>query len=296
MIDWKKYIDHIYIVDYIKTNKSVSKNFNSELKRVGIDRNDQSFVTTFININTPIYQNLFNNFFNNSSWCITEYTYAVDVTLAHYYCMKLAQANNYNKILILENDAIFYNDSNTIEYILNNAIDAFNYNMIDLFLGGSGCIGINGSNIDYSDTNIYTDINYKNHCCFGATFNIYNKKAYNYFIDFIESGKIAVIDEYGCLYHESDIKIGLSNIYLCVQCFWDIVVGDLYSHYNIKIKPPKKRIIETFNFLKDGGFWCDFRNAKKIFCECLEHYNLQEKYKNEYKLIKSNIFNYGPTK
>ena len=275
MIDWKKYIDHIYIVDYIKTDDIVKEKFNSELIRVGIDRNDQSFVTTFMNINTPIYRNIHDNFFNNYSDPTKDYTYATDVTLGHYYCMKLAQANNYNKILILENDAIFYDDLNTIEYILGNAINAIDSNIIDLFLGGSGCIGINGNNIDYSDTNIYIDINYKP--CAGTTFNIYNKKAYNYFIDFIESGKIAVIDEYGCLYHESDIKIGLSNIYLCVQCFWDMITEGLYEHYDM-IAPIESKINNAIDSIYNKNLiFSDHRDLKTIFYNCLKHYNLEYK-------------------
>ena len=277
MIKWEDYIDHIYIVDYIKTDPQVTYKFNCELLRIGINRNNTDFVTTFMNINTPLYEVLFNKF--NKSNTNDKYSYTFDCTIWHYYCMKLAQSKNYKRILILENDGIYYDNLNTIENILYQMEIVFNDGSCDLFLGGSGCIGLNGEKINYDDNYIY-QINFKTFFA-GTTFNVYNDKAYNYFINHIENFNFNVIDEYHQIYFYSDIKIWISNIPICVQQNWDLTMVDLYKHYDM-ICPDKKQI-EYAYYNANNFIWGDKRNQFKCIYDCLIHFNLENEYKEIYQ-------------
>lgn len=282
-IDWHKYVDHIYIVDYVNTPEEVNKYFNKELIRVGINRYDTDFVTTFENINSPLYQTLYNTFVNKTE--VIDYDYAYDVTIAHYYCMKLAQAKNHQRILILENDGIYYDDLHVIEDILNQVKIGFDNDEIDLFCGSLGMMYDNAAEIDYTNTKIYKYTNYDIFCG-GAAFNIYNSKAYNVFIDYIENKNYSVIDQYSIIYYKKDINIWYSHVMICVQKWWDLLMFNLYEHYNM-IEPSEEKIIENYRniFVNQIG-WADNRNVVQIFVNCLEHFKLTNKYNNIYQYCK----------
>ena len=287
MIDWKKYIDHIYIVDYVYTDKDINSYFNDELKRVGIDRYDTSFVTTFENISAPLYQILYNSFTNQTFNDDYQYNYAYDVTIAHYYCMKLAQAKNQNRILILENDCIFYDDVNVIDNILNQVKNGFDNNEIDLFCGNLSVSYDNVVVMNYSDTNIYKYSNYDLFCA-GAAFNIYNSNAYNVFINYIENEFYSVVDQYYIIYYKKNINIWYSHIMLCVQKNWDTMMYNLYEHYNMLIPPVKEKVYEIYNnFFNEHLIYEDHRNQIKILVDCLEHFNLENTYNDIYTNCKN---------
>lgn len=274
-IDWKKYVDQIYIVDYIGTDPEVTKHFNEELERVGIDRTDTSFITTFMNINTPLYEKLYSTFKGKFGG----YSYAFDCTIGHYYCMKLAQANNYNRILILENDCIFFDDINYIKGVLDQMNNLYENNQVDLFCGNLGVINDNAKSVNYDDKTIKRYL-YKTFSA-GAAFNIYNQKAYSTVIKMIETDVYAVIDMYIQIYSYTDIQICYSSIPICVQKQWDIIMENLYEHYNMYA--PSDKAIQNAN---DGRYkvkWIDGRNLHKLLYNVLEHYNLQDKYSDIYE-------------
>lgn len=273
MIKWENYFDQIYIVDYIKTDPDITYKFNCELLRIGINRYNTDFVTTFMNINTPLYEAAFNKFNTNHS-----YSYTFDCTIGHYYCMKLAQAKNYKRILILENDGIYYDDLETIENILYQMKTVFDNGSCDLFLGGSGCVGLNGNKINYDDNYIY-QLNFNSFFA-GTTFNAYNDKAYNHFINYIENFNFNVIDEYYQIYFDSGINIWISNIMLCVQKNWDLIMLDLYKHYNM-IQPIKEQI-EFAYWNASNSEWEDHRNQFRCIYDCLRHFHIENKYQEIY--------------
>jgi hypothetical protein len=99
MIDWKKYFDHIYCIHY-KPHVERFEELNNELKRVGI-------------LDSEIFNYLFTNE-DNSEYIIP----ANKVTINHKYCLMHAYENNYNRILILENDIRFLNNISIIENYL----------------------------------------------------------------------------------------------------------------------------------------------------------------------------------
>ena len=116
-IDWNKYVDQIYCITF--TGKRNGEMYD-ELKRVDIL--DSGIYFEFENIKTPLYEKLYRSFFGNQfegQGYMKDYSYAYDVTIAHYYCMKHAEQHGYNRILILENDNVFLKNKSAISNILD---------------------------------------------------------------------------------------------------------------------------------------------------------------------------------
>lgn len=278
-INWKKYVDHIYIVNYTLTNKYYLEHFYKELERVNINRYDIDFVTDFMNINTPMYEKIYNQIIQYKY--NDEYDYTFSCSMGHYYCMKHAQNNNYERILIFENDAIFYDDINVIIYLLDNAKYLFDTNQCDLFLGGSGCLEINGDKINYDLICLFQ---LGDKLSAGTTFNIYNKRGYEVYINLIEHNSYKVIDLYSDIYDVN--RVWVSNPIICVQKCWDCIMYNLYEHYNM-IKPTEKDIIAAYNTAQElyhGNI--NERNLYRILNQVLEHYNLVDTYKDIYEECK----------
>ena len=281
MINWKKYIDHIYILTCTKRNKDIYNYFLKELKRVYIDINDIDFVTIFTNINYPIYDCIYNKYFVDYTEVMSQRNYALECTLGHYYLMKLAEFNNDERILILEDDVCFLKNTVLIENILDKVISQFNNNLDVCILGQANYPNDNEINIKLFDHQTFS--------IGGAICNIYNKKAYKSFINYIENDKVnSVIDEYYMF--DQALSFGMPNISISGECRGNLFKFDTNLYYNF-IKQNNENIINYYNLLCNG-YWMKGITQNELyinFCKYLEYYNIVDKFPNEYNDIKNKI-------
>ena len=229
IIDWKDYVDQIYCITFHNRSKDY---LYEELKRVDIL--NSGIYYEFENISTPFYKILYDTLFGNQfkDTEILKYSYRYDCTMAHYYCMKHARQNGYKKILILENDVVFLKNKKDIVEILehSNIVNCFSdkgyiflgsaahpiYFYNEERKGGRNTCYQCTKEVDYDILKFNKDITISG----GAAFNIYDDKAYNYFIDFIENKNFDVIDIYYRIYDLNQINIYFSNTYVCIQEDW----------------------------------------------------------------------------
>ena len=278
-IDWKKYVDQIYVVHYIEQHQRLI-DLNKELDRVDIL--NSGILYRFDNISTPLYKKLFENF--NTHTLLNEevnYTYAFDCTLGHYYCMKHALANNYKRILILENDVRFLKDKNKIIDVLNIMYDASNENFntkpsiivgntIACFNCGNYII-VNYDNYDKEYEYLYCEYdmqyNYSDEITFGPGFNIYNNKAIQLFCNKIESFNYAQIDHYSALFNNTGMMIYVMITPICLQQNYQLFVTPNTTHnYNL-FPPTKKELDELLIYPEDS-------KQRQIYNFLIKYYNL----------------------
>lgn len=241
-IDWKKYVDQIYCITFPKKQ---SNTFYSELKRVDIL--DSGIYREFENISSPLFEKMFLGTFGSlrEDYPMQQrYSYAYDVTIAHYYCAKHAEQNNYDRILILENDNIFLKDKKDIVNILDTAFEHCDDNGF-IFLGA----GVHSSknypellqnpNIRNTSYQCTETVNYNilkfedtNDLSGGASLNIYDKIAYKEFIKFIEDGNYWTVDIYNKIYDTNKIKIYISDTYIAIQECWVGTFLNSLNNYN----------------------------------------------------------------
>ena len=153
MIDFHKYTDYIYCLNYLPNGRTsvISKKFND----IGINTNDSSFFYFNNDIEHIIGKNEFESFANNSIvkyWLNLQteldnnfeeaFRYAFIVGYNTYRVLKIAQYMGYERIMIFEDDIIFHKDH---EFIKSN---------LDI---------INSTNFDYCLCNtLFTDKIYGN--------------------------------------------------------------------------------------------------------------------------------------
>lgn len=242
MIDWKKYVDHIYVITCTKC-KDRLPDLYKELNRVDIDINSDE-VTNIQNINTPIYKVLKNSFVSYNP-CMQECNSLFISTIAHYYCMKNALENEYSKVLILEDDVRFLKDKNQIQYMLDNSIKIFNdTDKIILCCGSSISNGMfrNCDDAAQNYNTIYEHINHLENIIRSSSCNIYNNDAMKYFCNFIESFKIEPSDAYEWIYDKS-VKIYVILKHLCLQQDWIKFMYNACKDYNM-LYPSKEELQE----------------------------------------------------
>ena len=267
-IDWNKYVDQIYCITFYNRDKTLLYN---ELRRVDIL--DSGIFYEFENISTPFYKILYNTLFGDKfkGNKILEYSYRYDCTMAHYYCMKHAQQNGYKKILILENDVVFLKNKKDIVEILehSNIVNCFSDKGY-IFLGSAAhsiySYDVERQNnrntcyqctkeVDYDILKFSKDITISG----GAAFNIYDDKAYNYFINFIENKNFDVIDIYHRIYDLNQINIYFSNTYVCIQEDWFGLFLNATYNYDFCENNKEKylnHIFEDFNnFAEEQDKW-----------------------------------------
>ena len=115
MIDWKKYFDAVYILHYAGY-KHIEDKMHSELKRVGLS--DSGILHIHENISSPFFDILKQNI--NCEKRLTSSS-VFSCAFGHYSIMKIAELNNYNKILIMEDDFSFLKNLDKISEILEEA-------------------------------------------------------------------------------------------------------------------------------------------------------------------------------
>lgn len=195
IIDWKKYVDHIYVVDFTKTtNNRVI--MTKELKRLGMY--DIDLLTIFSNISTPFYKELYKHFNTNDSLdkC---YAYNFDCTMAHYFCIKQAYELGYDHIMVLENDMCFLKNKQYIKNILESCYES--YDRFDTFVLDNNIPLTNIFSLNYSDyvedlQNFNTVFLCNEGGLRSAGCNIYNRKAMTQIIQYYENFNFVIIDVY----------------------------------------------------------------------------------------------------
>ena len=129
MINWAKYFDKIYCINYIPYIKR-KKLMESELKRIGIlDSGIFEWQYTYenkLNKNFEAYIKEKNHKYDD--------IINISLMLGHYYAIRDAYTKGYKKILMLEDDARFLRDLDKIELILNNRPENANVILYDKFV------------------------------------------------------------------------------------------------------------------------------------------------------------------
>lgn len=284
MINWKKYVDQIYCINYVTYPKKNLDRLYMELKRVDIL--DSDIYYEYENINTPIYEKIYKNFNYNEY----KYNSGFDCTCAHYYCMKHAQQHNYKRILILENDLILLKDKEQIIKLLDAALTISNYDDNSMFVYNAI-----DSEMPYLTFELPINFNVnisENKNLYGAAFNIYNINAYNYFISKFENLEITCIDDYYNIYKDSNINIYSNSVNICIQQNWllftinsDILyntnidddLNNLYKHKNIDaLTSVLKNYKEVMNTISEEGITYSMQKYKdylvKLFNYVNEHF------------------------
>lgn len=283
MLNWKKYVDHIYILTCTKRKDYIYNHFLNELRRIHIDINDIDFVTIFTNISTPIYDSIYNNYFERYTEVTSTRGYALECALGHYYLMKLAEYNNYERILILEDDNCFLKDNILIENILDKINDEFNSNNLDVCLLGQ-CKYSDNENDYINYINLYDTL------VVGAVCNMYNKKAYTSVINLIENEKISfAFDEYNYIWDKS-LKFGDLNISIASAIGIEILNFNTIQYYNY-IRFSHENIINYYKLLING-YWVIGKTKNELlsnFCKYIEYYNIIDEFRDEYNIIKQLI-------
>lgn len=266
IIDWKKYVDQIYCITF--PNKQMNELY-AELKRVDIL--DSGIYREFENISSPLFKKMFLGTFGSlkEEYPMQQrYSYAYDVTIAHYYCMKHAEQNNYDRILILENDNIFLKDKKDIINILDNAFKNCDDNGF-IFLGAAVHSiynypeilqnhNIRNTSYQCTETVNYNILKIEDTVALtgGASFNIYDKIAYKEFIKFIEDGNYWTVDIYNEIYDTNKIKIYISDTYIAIQNCWIGTFLNSLNNYNCNQFYKYMylmNIINDYNSIKSGS-------------------------------------------
>ena len=237
-IDWRKYVDHIYLVSYTKTTNDYDLTLK-ELKRLGMY--DIDLLTIMTNISTPFYKSLYDNFCLKQNYR-DDYYYGFDATMAHYFCIKQAYELGYDHIMILENDVCFLKKKQYIKNILDSCYSLYDrYDTFVLDNTLSMCYFypytvtleyvLDLMSTPLINKYIGDDDTYSSLLLCGC--NIYNRSAMTYLISLYESFNFVTIDIYNKIYNEQNNKIAYSWPPICIQqnkfIEYDTNLSNLYT-------------------------------------------------------------------
>lgn len=261
MIDWKKYFDHIYTVNFVN-NKLRQINLNNELKRVGIL--DSGIYDTIEFIPSPLINQLCDMSLDVSNVMFDSFTkYKMyNMLINHYFIIKQAYLKGYKKVLVLEDDVRFLKDINYIEKLLDKSINIFNTDKPTILLGSSSWTIDSGKyyNCDYADKYYDSDIVLvTNRNLAGTGFNVYNKKAMKQLIDFVESNKFAVIDQYWLIYND-DTDIYIMPKHICLQEDWIGQMVNCHKDYQMN-KVSMNQLISYMGWIQKKSIYYDLYNS-----------------------------------
>ena len=261
MINWKKYFDHIYTVNFVN-NKLRQINLNNELKRVGIL--DSGIYDTIEFIPSPLINQLCDMSLDVSNVMFDSFTkYKMyNMLINHYFIIKQAYLKGYKKVLVLEDDVRFLKDINYIEKLLDKSINIFNTDKPTILLGSSSWTIDSGKyyNCDYADKYYDSDIVLvTNRNLAGTGFNVYNKEAMKQLIDFVESNKFAVIDQYWLIYND-DTDIYIMPKHICLQEDWIGQMVNCHKDYQMN-KVSMNQLISYMGWIQKKPIYYDLYNS-----------------------------------
>ena len=274
-IDWKKYVDKIYCIQYI-FNKQRTEDLNTELFRVDIL---QSGIYEVIEqFPSPLYDILYEHFNDISN--VEDQKRYFNSFIGHYSAVKKAYLDNLDYVLVLEDDCRFFKDKQKINYVLENTINEFKHIKESAIYGGSISLN-NHIDCDTKYNTLYNIYNIEETYLAGAAFNIYNRKAMKILIDFVENLNYCIIDQYNIIYTNTNTKIFLINKHLCIQQDWCFIMFNTWNDYNIMC-PTNKYILNAYNNCFKI-YWNDNRNLFLHLKNTLEHFNIINEYKEIYE-------------
>lgn len=265
-IDWKKYVDSIYLLTYI-LNKDNEINRNEELNRVNL--NDSDIFYEVRQFPTPLYDKLYESFYDNAA--TLEKTKYFNMLMGHYRCIKMAYLNGDEYTLILEEDFRFLKSKEQISNILDETIPKFKkIHGPAIFLGSSSYMldGIWMTGIDESINynNLYEIFDNFIVICAGTTFNIYNRDAMKCLIDYVENFNFSVIDEYHKIY-PSNCKLFILNKKICLQQGWIELSYNTCIDYNM-LKPTNEQLERIKKYIS----WRI--NGEEIYNQLINYWNI----------------------
>ena len=131
MIEWNKYVDYIFCLQYLHNNRL--NEITKTLTNLGINVYDSKFFSFVYDFEHCIFMNQYQNmkeesfnFFNENKYYegshldINQHNYIFYLGFNTYRALKIAQYFNYDRIIIFEDDIKFLKDINYI-------IDAMNF-------------------------------------------------------------------------------------------------------------------------------------------------------------------------
>ena len=277
MIDWKKYVDKIYIINCAVQDKERTKNLYNELHRIGVT---DDLIYNYYNISNSLVKIPL-----RSDLKYDKHFY--DVTLGHYYCLKQAQEFGYEKILILENDVVFLKDVNLIEQILELVNE--NIYKFDVILNSLTYFATEEdiNNIDLIDSEVVLSVD--------ATGNFYNKNSIQKIIDIIEKKYLVYIDYYDVWFEEGIKHITTLNVPICCQdkMFYEDNWQLYQQTYNFNFKSMNIEyiFIGYYSAIKNYlyyGLYSKDKEDKKYYEDTkqfIDQYIDKEKYEYDIKFI-----------
>lgn len=241
-INWKKYTDHIYCINFTKSTNDVDWTMN-EFKRIGIL--DSGMFTNFYNITSPLYEVLYKSFtpcgflnYTNNG----DYNYAFDCSIAHYFCIKQAYELGYEYIMVVENDLCFLKNITYIKNILE-AIYA-NHDKYDIIVTNTNTFFFKflNTNPEFKLNNIKEQLSNNfnitrytakpGFILHNAGLNFYNRTGMKTIIDIFESLNYIIIDVYVELLKKCNIGYTFPSLAIqqkeIFQWPWNII-NEMYS-------------------------------------------------------------------
>ena len=297
-IDWKKYVDHIYCINFTKSTNDVDWTMK-ELQRIGIL--DSGIFTNFYNITSPLYEALYKQFTpceflkktNNS-----KYYYAFDCSIAHYFCIKQAYELGYEYIMIVENDVCFLKDFDYIKNILESIYD--NHDKFDIIATNT-----NAFFFKFLNTNVKFKLNkiketlsskrdiipYSNHPNFimhNAGANFYNRRGMKTIIDTFESFKYIVIDIYLELFDKCNVGYVFPSLAIQQKELFEWPWHIIYDFFSVKL-PTIEQGLRFFANQLDSHFAINGINYRNIVIDniytCIQDLNLDKDKYEDYKIL-----------
>lgn len=228
MIDWKKYADYIFCINYLPNNRLT--NISQTLTNIGIDINDNKFFSFMYDVEHKLFMNEFNDIKENTFKLLNlnkrfnqnNTPYLFNVGMITYKILKIAQYFKYKKIIIFEDDIIFLKDKN----YLKNALDFINNEDFDLCMCQTTFLDNIHGNIEFYKHNklfqyLGTDMFMKtstNIGIYGGSFMILTDACINKLIDFFESYNVVTcLDNLDGLYHILNLTRLFAIKPLCIQ-------------------------------------------------------------------------------
>lgn len=232
MNNWKTYLDHIFCMTYLPKNKY--DKINTRLLNTGIDTKDADFFSWYfdiddysINDSIQLLKQNFINYFNDN--CDTDFRYDNDnyknkytkLGINTYHILKIAQYFNYDRIGIVEDDAVFIKDNDYIKSIMET-LSSQSFDMCQLQTTFDDC---EAGNVEYLLTNNNAEIVNANILrqiypagVYGGAFIILTKSGINKVIDLFETNKfVCPLDALELIKHKTNLDCLFLLKPLCIQ-------------------------------------------------------------------------------
>ena len=248
MIDWKKYADYIFCINYLPDNRL--KDISKTLIDIGIDINDSTYFSFMYDIEHKMFLDEYYvmwqksySFLNNVGHFMPidtnnyRFFYLAIIT---YKILKIAQYFKYERIIIFEDDLIFLKD---LEYIKNTLdfVNTQNFDMCSLqttFLDCWHGLYEYISKLDYvTNLNNYTLFKTNSNLgVYSGGFLILTKNGINNIIDFFETNNIIIwLDALEGRRHMFNCKYMFILKPLCIQKWMLEIPIDNLMEFNANI-------------------------------------------------------------